>query len=270
LSDGVVGLLLSVIPGLPHFLKGRFREVSLYVALWFLCMALGLFLYGSAAGSLLIGLAIGLHAWIALQYGVFREVLDLAGRAGIVLAVVAVLTVLYWAVPRVAARGLATGHTSITIPAMNVEHGDFLLVLRIEDDAASGLPRGALVLFNPPAFRNAGRDLVANPNDAMIGQVVGLPGETIQIADTTYVADGQVLDPARYPVPGWLQRRPPKSGITIPRGTYFVSTEYGVHVHGQARLTDGMIGNACLVSASDIRGRAFMRWWPLARRGFIE
>jgi hypothetical protein len=219
----------------------------------------------------LIGLAIGLHAWIALQYGVFREITELMARLGTALGVVVVLTILYWATPHVVARGLTAGHTTLTIPAMSVQRGDYLLVRRLAGDAKGALSRGTLVLFHPSAFRNAFRNRrLANPNDAVIGQIVGLPGETIQIRGDTYVADGQPLDPNALPVPSWLQRRSLRSGISIPRASYFVSTEYTVYAHGNIRLDDGMVREACVVPASDIRGRAFMRWWPLARRGFIE
>lgn len=268
LSASMLGLLMNVVPGLPHYVKGRFKEVRPYVALWLLCLVLGLFLYGSMFGSLLIGLAIGLHAWIALQYDIFRKILDLAARAGVALVVVAVLTALYWAMPYAVAPGFTAGHTTLTVPAMNIRSGDYLLANRLADDADRKLPRGTLVLFRPYGVRRVHQNLLANPNDTVIGQIVGLPGEVIQLRDKAYVADGQRLDPGGFPVPVWLQQRPVRFEISIPRGSYFISTEYTIY--NNANLTDGVIRQACVLSASDIRGRAFMRWWPLTRRGFIE
>jgi len=192
--DSLTGLLLSVIPGLAHLLKGRFREVRLHVALWGICLASGLFLYGCGVGFLLIGLAIGLHAWIGLQYGLFREITEFFARVGTTLVIVAVLTILYWTAPRVAAYGLATGRTPLTIPAMNVQQGELLLVRRLAVDSGSALPRGALVRFHPQGFRNTLYSRWATPSEATIGQIVGLPGETIQIRDGVFVVGGHRLD----------------------------------------------------------------------------
>jgi len=269
LSDSMVGLVLSVIPGLAHLLKRRFREVGLLVALWFAVLCAGLFFYGSQIGSLLIGLAIGIHAWIAIQYGLFKEIEGFMERIGAVLIVVVLLAVLYWAVPRFVPGGLTGGHTALTIPAMNVHAGDYFLVRRL-GHGSDPLPRGTLVLTQPEGYRNYHQDRVLNQRQRMIGQVVGLPGETIQVVDHAYVADGQRLDPSRFPVPRWLQRYATRSGIFIPARSYFVSSEYTVGGHGNLGLTNQMIGNACILGASGIRGRAFMHWWPLSRRGFIE
>jgi hypothetical protein len=38
------GLILSVVPGLAHLLNGRFREVWLFVLLWFIVLGAGLLL----------------------------------------------------------------------------------------------------------------------------------------------------------------------------------------------------------------------------------
>src|SRR5512146_3281178 len=38
-SDSLVGLLLSIVPGLPHLIKRRFREVRLLVLLWVILLA---------------------------------------------------------------------------------------------------------------------------------------------------------------------------------------------------------------------------------------
>jgi hypothetical protein len=271
-SDSVFGLLLNIVPGLAHLAKGRFRQVGLYVALWLVLLVLGVLSYGSTLGSVLIGLAIGVHAWIALHDEAFRKIKDLLERLEAALIVVALLTALYWVTPRVVVPGLTGGHATFTIPALNVRAGDYLLVRRIERPDST-LARGTLVLIRPDRFRNAQRELVINQPGLIIGQIVGLPGESVRIANRVYVvgesAEGG-LDPDRFPVPRWLHRRSLTGGIPVPADSYFISTEYTVSVHGQAGLNDAAIREACTIRASDIRGRAFLRWWPWARRGFIE
>ncbi|MGE5294324.1 MAG: S26 family signal peptidase, partial [Solirubrobacterales bacterium] len=193
------------------------------------------------------------------------EVLDLGPRAVIVLAVVVVLTALYGAVPRAVAYGLTGGHTTLTISAMNVQEGDYLLVRRIGDEAASRLPRGTIVQFHP-AIVNVHGDDIGHGDRAAIGQIAGLPGESIRIEDGRYVIDGRPQDPNGLPVPSWLRTHRLGSEILVLPRTYFVSMEYTV----QGRPDDRMIRSACIARASDIRGRAFAIWWPLWRRGWIE
>jgi len=268
-SEHVVGLLLNAVPGLAHLVKGRFREIRLYVALWFGLLVLGVLSYGSPAGSLLIGLAIGVHTWIALHDEAFRKITDLLERVEVALVVVALLTALYWATPRVVVPGLTGGHTTFAIPAMNIRAGDYLLVRRL-DRADLALTRGTLVLIRPDRFRNARRELVMDQPSLVIGQIVGLPGEAVRIANRAYVVGEQTLDPGRFPVPRWLQDHGFTQGGLVPANSYFVGVEYTVSVHGRAALNDAAIREACLIRASDVRGRAFLRWWPWQRRGFIE
>jgi type IV secretory pathway protease TraF len=269
--DSLVGLVLNIVPGLPYLLKRRFREVRLLVLLWLVLLCASLFFYHSPVGGLLIGLTLGVHAWIAVRYGLIKEIEGFTERVALVVIVIILLALLYWAVPRVAIRGFGGGYTSLTIPALNVSRGDYFLVRHVRG-TEEPLPRGTLVLIEPPGIRNAQREQRFNRGQTMIGQIVGLPGETVRVERNAYVIGGQRLEPSQFPVPYWLQQSPPLSavGINVPAHSYFVSTDYAVAGHGRAAVTNQAISNACLVRASDLRGRAFLHWWPLSRRGFIE
>jgi type IV secretory pathway protease TraF len=269
-SDSLVGLLLSIVPGLPHLLKKRFREVRLLVLLWFVLLCASLFFYHSPTGAVLIGLTLALHAWIAVRYGLVEEVRGFTERVALVLIVI-ILALLYWAVPRLVIRGFGGGYTSLTIPALNVSRGDYFLVRRVRR-TEEPLPRGTLVLIEPPGIRNARPDQRLNQGQRMIGQIVALGGEAVRVEDHAYVIGGQRLEPSQFPVPRWLQQFPPRAvgGISVPDGSYFVSTDYAVGVHGHAAMTDQMISNVAIMRTSDIHGRAFMHWWPLSKRRLIE
>jgi type IV secretory pathway protease TraF len=270
-SDSLVGLVLSVVPGLPHLIKRRFREVWLLVLLWFVLLGASLVFYHSRAGALLIGLTLALHAWIAVRYGLIEEVRGFGERVAMLLIVIILLALLYWAVPRIVIRGFGGGYTSLTIPALNVSRGDYFLVRHVRS-TEEPVPRGTLVLIEPPGIRNARRDYRLNSGQRMIGQIVGLPEEMVRVEDHAYVIGGQRLDPSRFPVPLWLQRYPPRAatGIVVPEHAYFVSTVYTVAMHGNIAMTDQLISSVCIARASDIRGRAFLHWWPLSKRRFIE
>jgi len=268
-SGHLAGLVLGIVPGLAHLLNGRFREVRLFVLLWFIVLGAGLFLSGSGTATLLIGLAIGIHAWIAVRDSLFKDITNLVERVGAILIVLVALALLYWITPHVVAPGFAGGRISTNIPAMDIHEGDYLLVRRLAD-VDDLLARGTLVLIHPETLRNARRELNVDPGSVTIGQIVALPGETVHVEDGAYVVGGRVLDASRFPVPRWLQGHPPRADIFVPARSYFVSSEYRVAGHGPMTVTDQMITIICIVNASDIRGQAFMQWWPLSRRRFIE
>ncbi len=267
-STGVAGVVLSVIPGLAHLLAGRLREVRLLLLLWPVVLGAGLFFYGSSAGFLLLGLAIGIHAWIAIEYGLFRELDDLFARFGAALLVVVLLAVLYWATPRVVVPSLTTSYTALTIPAAQIHSGDSFLVWRCAG-ADVNLPRGALVLIRPQGLHFVRGSRSASAMRPMIGQVVGLPGERIHIQDGAFVAGEQRLDPNSFPLPRWLLPYDNRVPILVPADSYFISSEYRIEGRGRG-LTNQAVGGACLVKAAEIRGRAFLQWWPLSRRRFLE
>jgi len=261
-----LGLFLSIIPGLAHWTQNRFKEIRWYFLAWLILLLSGLFLYGSAAGYICLGLAIGVHAAIALQYGILQDLTNLSEKIVIIILVLIGLTFMYRFIPRVPPLNLDGGYSSLTIPYYNVEAGDYLLA-RGGLDEKDLLSRGSLVLIHPATFRGYGRRGLISGNDTVIGEVVGLPGERLQIINEVFIVDGKLLDVEQYPVPMWLRRIP--FSATIPDDNYFVSIRYNVRAHN-VQLRASHIKQVCMVKAGDIEAKAFMRWWPLLRRGFLK
>lgn len=265
-SDGMVGAAFSIAPGLPHLVTKRFREVRLLVLLWAAFLATGLFLYGHIAGVVLIGLAIGVHAWIAIQFGLLTEITGFIERMITVLLVMGCFAAVYWATPRVVFRGYTSGYTAMDIPDRQIRNGDYFLVRRI-DAREETLSRGALVLVRPQRFENNRLDMFSQ-RPTMIGQIVGLPGETVRVVENAFVVEGQTLSTSQFPVPRWLGSRGPS--VFVRPGTYLVSLPYAIQGGQAAGLTAQTVRAACLFEKGVIEGQAFMCWWPLRRRGFIE
>ena len=265
-NDSFLGLFLSIVPGLAHWVQNRFREIRWYFLAWLVLLLSGLFLYGSAAGFICLGLAIGVHAAIAIQYGILRDLTNLREKIIIVILVLIGLTFMYRFIPRMPPLNFDGGYSSLTIPYYNVEAGDYLLA-RGGLDEKDLLQRGSLVLIHPATFRGYDRRGVLSGNDTVIGEIVGLPGERLQITNGVFIVDGQLLDVEKYPVPPWLRRIP--FSATILNDNYFVSSRYNVRAHGIA-LNDSHISQVCIVHKTDIEAKAFMRWWPLLRRGFLK
>jgi type IV secretory pathway protease TraF len=265
-SDSVSGLFLSIIPGFAHWMQNRFKEIRWYFFAWAVLLLSGLFLYGSPPGFICFGLAIGVHAAIALQYGIIKDLTNIAEKIVTVILVLIGLTFLYRLIPRMPFLNFTGGHSSLTIPYHNLEAGDYLLA-RDGLDENDLLQRGSLVLIRPATFRGYGRRGLLSGNDTVIGEIVGLPGEKLQIINDVFIVDGKLLDVEQYPVPMWLRRVP--FSATIPNDSYFVSTRYSVRAHG-VQLTASHIKQVCVLKKNLIEAKAFMKWWPLSRRGFLK
>lgn len=264
-SDSILGLLLSVIPGLAHLLQNRFKEIRWYFLAWLILLLSGLFLYGSAAGFICLGLAIGIHVGIAVQYGIIKDLANLREKIITVILVLIALTFIYRFVPRMLFPNLTGGYSSLSIPYYKVEAGDYLLAWRgLAQDTL--LPRGSLVLIHPVTLTSHGGRVTRSEGE-VIGQIVGLAGEQLEIQNGLFIVDGQQLDSDKYLVPQWLYKL--NFSTKIPDDSYFVSARYNVAAHG-VKLEASHIRQVCLVKASDIEAKAFMRWWPLSKRGFIR
>jgi len=264
-SDSFLGLFLSIIPGLAHLVQNRFKEIRWYFLAWLILILSGLFLYGSAAGFICLGLAVGVHAGIALQYGIIKDLANVREKIVTVILVLIGLMFIYRFIPDILFPNLVGGYSTLTLPYHNVEAGDYLLA-RGGLDQDILLPRGSLVLIHPATLTSHGGG-VTRSEDAIIGEIVGLAGDELQITDSIFIVNGQQLDTEKYPVPQWLHRV--NFSATIPVNNYFVSARYNVRAYG-IKLESSHIRQVCFVKAGDIKAKAFMRWWPLSRRGFIR
>jgi len=266
-GNALLGLILSIVPGLAHFVDRRFRDVRWFVLGWFLALFAGIFFYGSALGLLLLGLAVGFHGWIAFSHALSKEHEATSQNFTDFVMLLVVIGLLYWGVRSIAFRDFVLGYTNLTVPYQNVQAGDMLLARRSLSRAAN-LDRGSLVLA-PLANVWGGHGQTFRHRSLMAGQIIGLPGEEVVIANNAFVVDGQTLDSVRFPVPNWL-RGGGIGAIHVPDGSYFVSDEYNVTIHGNVRLDAALVGLACLVRSSGVEAEAVMRWFPLAKRGFLR
>lgn len=263
--EGIFAAFLSIIPGLAHKFQGRFREILWYVVAWTAVLWGGLFLYGGFLGMLLFGIALGLHAWIAIHAGLIKEISDTGYRfLAFVIALVGFF-IIYSYLGSMIFYNLTGGRSSVTIPYQEINQGDFLLASRrsIESDS---LKRGSLVLAYLQEGGRGRRALFMDHGSSMVVQIVGLGGENLEIKENTFFINGIPLDEDRYPVPQWLHNM--KLSVTIPENQYFVNAEYNVYRRGR-NMTPADMVNVCVLSIERFEAKAFMLWSPLWRRGYI-
>ncbi len=264
-GDAFLGIFVSIIPGLAHFVEGRFREVRWHVLGWFLLLLGGMFFYGSSFGWLLIGITIGLHGWIAFKHRLLKEIDEMYRKMGMLIMLLIALGFLYWGIRRVAFGDFEFGYATSGIPYQNVQRGDCLLGRRSRAREGT-LTRSSLVFarFRELRVARGGRAGTRNYFNT-IGQIVALPGDKIEITGNRFIVNGQKLDEDKFPFPGWLSGA--EVSATIPPESYFVSTVYRMR---GANLTGDLISEACILSRGDIDALAVMRWFPLERRGFLR
>jgi len=272
-------MALSALPGLPQLIQKRFRLIFQLWVSWLISLASGLFFFGRGwFGATSLGIAVVLHAWIAADAALLlkrlKRILPRIVGLGIAIAWVCVV---YWGVRVMVLRSIVGGESLLTLTQQRVEVHDYLLCWRLASDPVP-LRRGDLVLVNLPheirrlvrvrvPGRRHGRGRMEIPEIRGVGQLIGLPGENVQVAEGRFSVNGEELDPERYQVPGWLQDR--KVAISLGIDEYFVKMGTEVRLQGHYRLEE-IVRLTLVVRQEAIRGRAFMRWSPLKRRGFLS
>lgn len=261
-------LILSIVPGLAHFTQRRFRQVRWYLVAWVVFLLTGMFLYGGPIGFLLIGLAVATHVWIAFHAALLVEHQDIGYRIFDVVFLLFLYMFFYWGIRATVFGDFVFANTALRIPRQSVQPGDCQLARR---SLAQPRPfsRGSLVLIYPVNEVVGYHNSRTVSGELMTVQIIGLPGEEVQIKDNAFVVNGRILDANEYSVPGWMTMR--KSVvIRVADDSYFVNNVYNIAGHGALTLNEAIIGNVCIVGARDIKAKAIMRWLPLTRRGFLR
>ena len=260
-NESFLAVFLSILPGLAHLIQRRFAQVRLYVLLWLVLLFGTLFFYGGFLGQLFFGLAIAVHAYIALHTAFGKELTDFRYRVLSLLLVGLGLLIIYWNGAGLIFRDIAGGNTSVHIPYHRTEAGDYVLARRSLANAEN-LTRGSLVLAGVGSI--GGRWLGGSSRRSyVVAQIIARPGETLEIKEGRFIVDDRVLDPNKCPVPVWLKTR--ELSVIISENHYFLSAQF----QGQG-YNDSHIVSVCVVPVDRIEAKAFIRWSPLIRRGFIR
>jgi hypothetical protein len=258
LQSTLFGVVLSLIPGLAHAAQRRFHSIRWWVVAWLMLLLTGLFLYGSSLGLIILGLAIGIHVWIAVHSALLADYHQFNHRFVGYLIILFLYFVLYQALGRVIFFNLRGGYSVVDVAYAQVQHGDFLLG-RVSQTDPEDITRGSFVLVQ---LENVGNHGFAGRTNTAYAQVIALGGDTVAIVNDQFVVNDQQLDAEQYPLPTWLKRQ--KFSTVVPQDSYFISAQY----RGTG-YTESQAIEVCVVSQGQIVAKAFLRWMPLRRRGFI-
>ena len=121
---------------------------------------------------------------------------------------------------------------------------------------------GDIIVFKPPATWAEGSDVT------FIKRVIGLPGDTVVLTDgLVYVNDVKVEEPYIFVAEDGVQQQsfPAAGGSSqwvIPAGELFVM--------GDHRENSADSRNFGPIEISSVVGRAWLRYWPFDKVGFVE
>ncbi len=117
--------------------------------------------------------------------------------------------------------------------------------------ALSPPARGDIIVFRYPL----------DPSRDYIKRVIALPGERVAIRDGNVYINGRLLDESAYPVTPDRSRYPDYQERVVPEGTVFVLGD------NRPESEDSRIWG--FVPQENIKGRAFLLWWPLWRAKWL-
>ena len=120
---------------------------------------------------------------------------------------------------------------------------------------------GDIIVFKPPATWAQASDV------PYIKRVIGLPGDTVSLRDgLVYVNDVKLNEPYIYSDNGIQNQSFPAAGgassWVVPAGELFVMGD-----HREDSADSRSFGP---IAISDVVGRAWLRYWPFDKLGFIE
>lgn len=254
------GVILSIIPGLAHCIQRRFKSIRWWIAAWLILLFWTLFLFGGLLGLLLLGLALAVHVWIALHSSFLKGNNTLPMRIVVFLLALALYYFLYTHMAGLIFHSVTGGYSVVSVPAQQIEIGDYLLGHRSPGDVLH-YPRGSIVFVS---LRQIGgrRNIFFERSYGGYVQIVGLPGEEMELKEGNFFINQKPLNSNQFPVPQWLQGQ--KLAVKVPQGSYFISAEFTARGYNEQ-----MAAQALVVSGDQVEGLAFLRWWPIWRRGFI-
>ena len=259
-------VLQSLVPGLPWFLRREYRVFRWAAGVWLGVFLLMAFWYGTGAGQLFRGLTVAVHAMlIGYANGLGR-----LRRRSTRLAVSLMLVFLVWVPYRLIPAAFPTARMNMDIPAQGLLTGDTVVGWQGVTRVPVTVTRGMLVLGRLPILQLYGdewRITRVHTSPILPVQIVGLPGETVRLADGQYYIDGAPLPVDAFPVPPYL-RNIEEVEIHVPDGSYLVSSDFRHNLPQRVRLEDA-IANAIVVPASSLEAQAVIRWYPIPRRGFL-
>lgn len=178
-----------------------------------------------------------------------REILETVGLAVILFLVINVIS----------ARVRVEGYSMLP----TLDNGEYVLISRLSY-ILGGYQRGDIIVFRPPMYPDApfwqrlfGLPGFADNYEDYIKRIIGLPGDTVRIANgTVYINDVPLIEPYIVAPPDYSNE------WTVPEGQLFVL--------GDNRNNSADSHAWGFLPEENVLGKALVVYWPFAHFTIIQ
>jgi hypothetical protein len=255
-----------VVPGLPYFYLGNAAVGWLVVGVYVPLLLLGVLFFGTFLGSVLLGLAVSVHAGsvigLLLRYATSVPVRVLTGLLVLASLGLCVYGPAVWAVNQYA-RPLTIDEASEPL-----KPGDVLLLNPRAYRSAPPRP-GDIVLFRAgqlyvPAGTGGVRYNTMIAGGERIDRILAGPDSTVEWKDGRLLVNGvesdmRPLNPARLPA---------EFSVRVPEGRYLIFPS--TTPRPNPNLSAELLLRTSLIPGQDIDGSIYIRTQPLSRFGRLR
>jgi signal peptidase I len=274
----LTAMVISVVPGLGHYLYGRKLQGMLLAGGWWLLLCFTLFFWGYLLAQLTVAGLLFLHIYCLLDAG--RPLLpeqSLTKRCKIFAVATFVLLVCFYVPLHMTRRALVEDVVIAYDTRSTVFiQGDMLLVNKYFCKHER-LRRGDLVMYamdgqriNPGEVGIPNVDYVYIPLMRVIDRILGVAGDKVAFTENGIYVNDEKLPDEDGPV---NSRELPRDAIfVVPPGHYCVypSCLRATYPHSDREYPSmGIKLQQSIVVAKKISGKVFMLYCPLSRRRFL-
>ncbi|MFI4911476.1 MAG: S26 family signal peptidase [Sedimentisphaeraceae bacterium JB056] len=261
--DTMVALIESLIPGLAHLLQKRFQKIWKIAALWLVVLLIGIHGIGTQWGAFFLLSAIATHAYIMIDSTLLSPTLP--ERLGSNLLAILILYYLYIPITWSRILDLQGCIATFNMPSASINANDYLIAHRenspiVERDDVVVVPSIYVEesleyeIFPTESRRDMGK---------IVGQVIAISGDTLELKDMQFTLNGQPLDKEKYSPQSFHSKN--KFKITLGESEYFVNLNYRTN---NATPT-GMIMNVSKLNSNEITAVVVAKWQPWRERSFL-
>lgn len=247
-----------VFPGWSHVYMGQAWRGRLFLGGFLLFLVPGLLLLGTTAGSILLGLAFSVHSSAALD--VFMQA---SGRTMLrermidsVLVSLSLAMLVYWPAWWLLTR--VVDPRTLQLPIEPFQAGDVVWVSHLGTPAV-----GRIVLYDMPesaASAHYGHTRYVRLEGERIDRLLAGPGDGVRWERHQLLVNGK---PSPLRPIGDLSRLPAELHLIVPQGEYCILPSTTVGLTAVDPWADW--ATSSLVPAQNIRGRVYVRPFPLGR-----
>lgn len=247
-----------IVPGWPQIYCGRVRRGQLFLAIYVVCLLLGIVWIGSFWGNQMLGLAVGCHISSVLDIALMGDP-DLFNRIRRAIAWgLAIILLIYVPVAMLFTQVISPN--VIQANMLPFQAGDILWVNQWYSPSPGDVVLYDITPLQINVFGQMGNAQYLQIQGPRVDRILAGPGQSVVARDGELLIDG---NPTIHQ-PCNTERSIPELNVKVPEGSFLIlpSTD--------PNIPDQYLSQVAIVSPQHITGRVYFRNLPYSRFGFIR